>query len=98
MGCNCILRFMATKTTADAVEPVTLTPEMKTVLGLEDCVVGDQYDLSIEVTKVNDDGSIEATVEKDEVAASDEAETPPEPPPGKGKRKMAPAMAEVMGA
>lgn len=89
---------MAKTTTPDNSEPVTLTPEMKTALGLEDCVVGDQYDLSIEVTKVNDDGSVEATVEHDgETGGSDVTETPPEPPmpTAKGK-KRAPAMEAVM--
>lgn len=78
--------------TAESDQTYTLSTDEKDKLGLQDCVVGDEYLLS--VTKVNKDGSIEVAVETESTA--EDATEPAESPKGKKKIKN-PAMAAVMG-
>ena len=71
-------------------ETYTLSEEAKGELGLADCKVGDEY--TITVTKVNDDGSLEVSVENE--TPEEDAAEPAEEMPMKSKNK---AMAKVMG-
>ena len=74
---------------ASTDESYTLSAEAKAELGLADCKVGDEY--TITVTKVNDDDSLEVTVEN-ESATEDAAETGEEMPVK--NKAMAKAMAQ----